>query len=944
MVDKIKEWIVKIVKSRLFVLWLVMLFLFVYVIQHLFTLQIVNGEEYLENYTLSIEKDISIEGTRGNIYDRNGVLLAHNELSYTVTLEDNGTYESSKERARLLNEEISTLIDMIEKNGDSIVNDLNLYMDRQGNLSFLVEGTQLQGFRRDIYGRSKVSDLKFNATLGYDEANATPEQIYEYLLDKFGVDTEKYDRYRAYQIIVIRYALYLNSYQKYIATNVAEDVSDQTVAMIKEHASELQGVEVKEDTKRVYDYPEYFSHIIGYTGKISNDEYESLSAEDDSYTLNDVVGKAGIEQVMELQLQGKKGSETVYVNNLGKILEVKDYHEPSAGNDVYLSIDAKLQMAVYDLLEQELAGIIHGKIVNTKSHATTSSEMYIPIYDVYNALIENSIINASQMADASEDTVQSKVYQVFVQHQSSELDTVESALRSDTLYNDLSDDMQEYISYIITMLQDKNVFDKTAVDSSDSVYQDWKNGDASVKSYLCHAIDSSWIDITNFDMQEKYLDTDEVYDLLVNYIMEQIKNNNDFDKIIYKHLIYDDKITGTQLCLILYEQGILKEDEQTVSKLKNGTVSAYSFLKEKIKNLELTPAQLGLDPCTGSCVIMDPNTGELLACVSYPGYDNNRLANTMDSEYYNKLLKDNSLPLYNNATQQATAPGSTFKLVTATAGLTEGAVSTGTVIDDATGMFTKLGLRLRCAIYPSSHGKINISEAIRDSCNFFFGEVGYRLSMDGDTYDEDKGLSILAKYAEQYGLGDKTNIEIPEGKSQIADSYPIDAFIGQSNNNYTTVQLCRYVAAIANEGTVYNLTLLDKVTDSDQNILEQYEPETRNEITDVSSSTWEAIHHGMKLAVESHSEFDDLQVELAGKTGTAEASEDRPNHALFVGYAPYNDPEIAVATRIAHGYTSNNTCDFVDKVMKYYFQEKTEEELLNGQAADVGSSANVIVD
>ncbi|MCC8017862.1 MAG: peptidoglycan glycosyltransferase, partial [Lachnospiraceae bacterium] len=362
MADFIKEWFVKIVKSRLFVFWVVMAVICVVVVQHLFQLQIINGEDYLNNYTMSIEKEITTDGTRGNIYDRNGVLLAHNELSYTITLEDSGTYEASGDmtatdvKNETLNEEINTLIDMIEANGDSIVNDLDLYMDENGVLSFLSDGTSLQAFRRDVYGHSSIDELVVNAKLGYDEAKATTEQVYEYLLDQYGVDTDEYSRYRAYQIIVVRYALAQNSYQRYISTDIAQDVSDETVAMIEEHLDELEGVEVSEDTKRVYDYPEYFSHIIGYTGKISTDEYTELSASDDSYTLNDTVGKSGIEQVMELQLQGTKGTETVYVNNVGKILEVKDSTEASAGNDVYLSIDAELQIAVYDLLEQELAG------------------------------------------------------------------------------------------------------------------------------------------------------------------------------------------------------------------------------------------------------------------------------------------------------------------------------------------------------------------------------------------------------------------------------------------------------------------------------------------------------------------------------------------------------------------------------------------------------------
>ncbi len=937
----IKEWIIKTLKSRLFVFWIVMLFVCILIVQKLFSLQIINGADYLNNYTLSIEKEITTEGTRGNIYDRNGVLLAHNELSYTITLEDNGTYDTTDEKNEELNAEINSLIDMIESNGDTIVNDLDLYMDESGELSFLVEGTSLQGFRRDVYGRTSIDELSVNSTYGYDEAKATTEQMFEYLLDEFGLDVETYGRYRAYQIMTVRYALSLNSYQKYISTDVALDVSDETVAVIEEHLYELQGVEVSEDTKRVYDYPEYFSHIIGYTGKISTDEYTELSESDDSYTLNDTVGKAGIEQEMELELQGVKGSETVYVNNVGKILEVKDSTEPEAGNDVWLSIDADLQIAVYDLLEQELAGIVYSKIINAKTD--TSSDLYIPIYDVYNALIENSVIDISAMAEAESGTYQSAVYSVFSSSQESIYQEVESALNSDTAYEDLPEEMQEYLTYIVTYLQDTGVFDTTDVSSSDEMYTNWKNGTVSVQAYLKYAIESSWIQVAALNPDDRYADTDEIYEALVSYATEQIRGSSAFDRIIYKYLIYNDSITGRQLCLILYEQGVLVYDEDAFDNLENGTVSAYTFLKEKIGSLEITPAQLALDPCTGSCVIMDPNTGELLACVTYPGYDTNRLANTMDSAYYNQLLADGSLPLYNNATQQATAPGSTFKMVMAAAGLTEGVITSSTEIVDS-GVFDKLDYNLKCWIYPSAHGAETVAEAIRDSCNTFFCEVGYRLSLAGETYSEATGLAKIQEYAEMFGLGDDTNIELSEGVSQIADEYPVSASIGQSNNRYTTVQLARYAAAIANEGSVYDLTLLSKVTDTDGNTLETYSPTLRNEITEISSSTWSVIHEGMKMVVEDHSQFDDLEVVLAGKTGTAQENEERPNHALFIGYAPADNPEIALAIRIAYGYTSGNACDFADDVVKYYFGEASEEELLNGQAADVGSSANGFTD
>ena len=554
-------------------------------------------------------------------------------------------------------------------------------------------------------------------------------------------------------------------------------------------------------------------------------------------------------------------------------------------------------------------------------------------------MIENSVISTSAMANAPDGTEQATVYRTFSDRKEAVLSEISGILQSDTVYNDLSEEMQEMVTYVVKMLQDKSVFATSSIDTSDTIYQNWKDGKISVQEYLRHAIDASWINITAFDLNEKYADTSEVYAQLMSYVTEQLKNNNAFDKIVYKYLIYNDKITGSQLCLILYEQGVLAADDAAAASLKNGSTSAFTFLKNKIQNMQITPAQLALDPCTGSCIIMNPNTGELLASVSYPGYDSNRLANNMDSAYYNSLLQDGSLPLYNNATQQTTAPGSTFKMVTASTGLTEGAIDPGTVITD-TGIFERLGLNLKCWVYPRNHGSITVSQAIRDSCNYFFAETAYRLSLSGDTYQEEKGLNAIAKYATEFGLADKTNIEIPEGTPKIADEFPIDASIGQSNHSYTTAQLARYVSAIANNGTVYDLTLLNKVTDSNGNIVQSYVPQVHNQITDLSPSTWQILHSGMEMAIGEHDQFNDLQVSLAGKTGTAQENEKRPNHALFVGYAPADSPQIAIATRIAYGYGSSNACVFVDQVLKYYFKQNTEEELLNGQATNVGSSSN----
>ena len=283
-------------------------------------------------------------------------------------------------------------------------------------------------------------------------------------------------------------------------------------------------------------------------------------------------------------------------------------------------------------------------------------------------------------------------------------------------------------------------------------------------------------------------------------------------------------------------------------------------------------------------------------------------------------------------------------MVSATAGLAEGVIDTNTQINDER-QFNKLDENgPKCWIYPASHGLINVSEAIRDSCNYFFYEVGYRLSTRGGTYNEKQGLEAINKYATLYGLGDTTGIEISENKPQIADEYPITASIGQSNNNYTTNQLARYVTAVANSGTVFNETLLKEVQSPDGNVLETYEPSVKNQLDVLNTSQWDAIHSGMRMVAENLSCFKDFPVEVAGKTGTAQQVKTRANHALFVGYAPYADPKISIATRIAYGYTSHNAAEVSKNILSYYFGLQKEEDLLNGQASDISGGNNGFTD
>lgn len=949
MLNKVKDFVKDIFKSRLSVMVAVMVVFSAILLLRLFVLQIICGSEYQANYNLKVEKTETIEATRGNIYDRNGELLAYNELAYAVTIEDNGTYESTKAKNIALNEEISEIIKHIEANGDSIDNNFGIILNSAGEYEFVDSGTALQRFRADVFGYASISDLKYNKKLNLNESEATADQVMEYLQGdtRYNVSSE-YEKELRYKITVVRYNMGQNSYQKYIATTIASDVSDKTVAYIKENSNELTGVEIAENSIRKYVDSEYFAHIIGYTGQISTDEYNELSKDSDDYSLTDVIGKSGIEQYMNTYLSGTKGYETVFVDSVGNPIEVTEHVDSAPGNDVYLSIDKNLQESTYQLLEREIATILYSKIANVKEYNASSdasaSDIIIPIYDVYYALVNNHLIDVDAFDDDDASATEKAVGSAYINKRNSVLSTLQTQLGSSTStpYNQLDKEYQEYSTYIVTMLKSQGIFDADAIDSSDDVQKQWTSESLSVNDYLTYAIDQNWIDITQFTSESKYADTDELYSSLISYVLEELKTDTSFESLVYKYLINQDLVSGNQLCAILYDQGVLEADEATHNALLSGSISAFGFMKDKIKNLQITPGQLALDPCSGSSVVIDTDSGEVLACVTYPGYDNNKLANSVDSKYYSTLSLNTANPLYNYATQQRTAPGSTFKLVSATAGLAEGVITTSTQIEDL-GVYEFVSNKPKCWFYPNNHGWINVSEAIRDSCNYFFYEVGDRLAGGVNNYNDAKGIEKIQKYASLYGLDETTGIEIEENDPHMATAYPVMAAIGQSDNNYTTISLARYVTAVANSGTVYNLSLLSKVTDPEGETLETYGPSVRNTIDVLDSSEWASIHSGMRMVVESLDSFNSSTVNVAGKTGTAQQVTNRPNHALFVGYAPYENPQIAIATRIAYGYTSHNAADVSKNIIEYYFHPEDAANLLNGDIGAVNTT-NAVTD
>lgn len=925
----IKDFLKKFFSSRLFVLAAVFIVFFGIILARIFTLQVVNGKSYQENFSLKIQMKQPINAARGNIYDKNGKLLAYNELAYSISINDSTTYSSTKEKNKAVNAELAEILTVLKNNGETLNNDFKIDRKKDGTYSFNVSGSSLNRFRADVFGKGSADDLEYDKETGIDEANATAEQIMEYLMgkDNFGISS-KYDGDLAYRIVVVRYAMLGNRFARYKEVKIATDVSDKTVAYVNEHMDTLSGISVNEDMIRKYNYSEYFSSIIGYTGPISESEYTALHKKNKDYTQNDTVGKAGMEQHYETYLRGKNGEQKFYIDNVGRISEIISSTDSVAGDDLYLSIDADLQMATYLALQNEIAAIVYSNIKSGE----------IPINDVYTALIGNSVINTEHFSKAKASDTEKNVLSVFKSRQKTTLGKIKQELTSSPeALNTMSDEVLDEFTYIISMLKDDQVLLKNEIDTSDSVYQKWKNQKISPKEYLSYCITQHWIDISQLNVDEKYADSTEVYDALCKYILKNIKTDTEFSKIIYQYMITRGEISPRQLCLILFDQGVLDYDDATVNKLKNGSLSPRDFLMKKIYNIEITPAQLALEPCTGSCVVTDEKTGEILAMVSYPGYDSNKLANGVDSEYFASLQHDKSSPLLNYATQQKTAPGSTFKLVSATAGLAENVITTSDQIR-CTGIYNDISNKPKCWIYPGSHGLDNVSEAIRDSCNVFFYTVGNRLAQKKTgSYNDANGIDLIQKYAHIYGLDQKTGLEISESKSSVATKYPVMAAIGQSDNNYTTVALSRYVTAVAS-GKKYNYQLMNKIVDADGKTVKKYKADYEDISDTLTSSQWDAIHSGMREVVSTMDRFQGFDIPVAGKTGTAQQT-GHANHGLFVGYAPYDDPEITIAVRIANGYSSHNAATAARNVISYYYKETSMKDIKEMKAA--GANGNI---
>jgi len=456
-----------------------------------------------------------------------------------------------------------------------------------------------------------------------------------------------------------------------------------------------------------------------------------------------------------------------------------------------------------------------------------------------------------------------------------------------------------------------------------------QSGGITHQQIFSNLISAGWIPISGIMKASPESTAYELRSYVLERFPEATTRREDRTQIIDLLIVGIDSghITPAMLFMAMVDMDILSDYNFS---------APNSFIIKKLRKGELTPQMLNIDPTTGSVVVVCIPTGAVLAAVTYPSYDNNMLANRINAEYFYRInVDDPTSPMLNRPFVEARAPGSTFKMITAAASLEAGVITpTSTIFDRVA--FTRAGRPAAHCMSRAGHGSINVVQAIAVSCNYFFFETAFRLGNNPL-----QRIEVLNRYMEFFGLNERTGVEIGEladrfnreitpnimaspsfkafthlSRNEFAprsqwdwfDGDTIRVAIGQSYNNYSSAMMARYIAQIANNGVRLPLHMIDSIRSYTGDIVMQTTPMPDDTGMVISDSTWEAIQQGMLQTTEGRgtaiNHFRGFPIQVAGKTGTAEQIGTRLSHTSFGGYAPFEDPQIAVYVTIPFGETS----------------------------------------
>ena len=427
----------------------------------------------------------------------------------------------------------------------------------------------------------------------------------------------------------------------------------------------------------------------------------------------------------------------------------------------------------------------------------------------------------------------------------------------------------------------------------------------------------------------------------IEYVFEEyLKGKNGTKQI-------DMDVDGTTTAEYISEEAVAGSDVVLTidANLQKVTEDALAANIQKIASGGFGKAY---DAKAGACVVMNVNTGEVLAMASYPTYNPADFVGGISNENWAKYRDDEAKPLVDKAIQNSYSPGSTFKMITAIAGLESGVINLNTRIND-TGVYTKYSdYQPRCWYYTDyhrGHGYLDVSGAIEKSCNYFFYETADRM-----------GIDTLVRFAKYFGLGTKTGIELQgetagvvaskEARAELHPDEPywsaghtLQAAIGQSDNEFSPLQMARYISMLVNGGHRVDVSIVKTIRNADGSEVSReeinkfvnsklgIEEETAEDI-EINQDYLNAVLQGMKSVTSdsggtAYVRFRDFNVSVGGKTGSAEAAGNKV-HAWFVGFAPFENPEIAIVVMVENGGHGNYTAEVVRDIMAEYFGMNTQ--------------------
>lgn len=668
-----------IFSDRLVVMMVVILLMYVVLILKFYKLQIVDHDEYEKDLRMSVERTVEVPAVRGIIYDRYGTPLANNKPIYVLKVDPQVTKidDTTVFDKNMLNEVLLSVANLLESNGDTYID--NMPISKSVPFVYTGDESEVHSF---ITNYVPYDDQEHK----FELYELSAEGLMDYLRnDIFALD-ESISDVDARKIIAMRLEMYQTAYQKYKQITIAENISEETLAAIEENKEKYPSIFAEVESQRNYEYPKEFGNILGYTRKITASRYEELASK--GYDKDDVIGYGGIESTMETELRGQKGEKIIEVDNVGREVSTLKETDNKAGNDVYLTIDADLQVQAYNALEKQLSAAIVQRLKGGVRGliSLTGREVLV-------SMIECNQLDMKEMSSAPESTAQRQLY--------------------------------------------------------NKVYADYETTLNAMKEEAEHLPE-----------EEKEAKEKEISQLTFKKHFSNMMNAE------------NSTITNQEMLLALGEQRSLQLDDSMMERIRSGTApSVESILIAEYESGRLKPDQAAIAPFSGSAVVVDVDTGEVLSLVGYPSFDSNLMTQQFNSYYplFNDGIDGRDL-LWNRATRTLKAPGSTFKMITGIAALEEGVIEPSTVIND-TGYYKNAGEPYpECWIYTNNgygHGPVDIERGLEVSCNYYFFDLAYRLGLKyGMPYG---GIDALTKYVKMFGLDQVTGVELDEATPNISN-------------------------------------------------------------------------------------------------------------------------------------------------------------------------------